>query len=139
MIMQENSNLNPKSAIDSLLESPTKIGDITVYPISLGRYALLELVESPFIVQGKKFSISNLITTFYIMTVEYKDLVGFNSRNIDKLEQTAMLWAENFNTELTSQVIDEIAYKLGLIKKVAPDGSSDTSTKKEDAQEQTVG
>jgi hypothetical protein len=40
---------NPKSAIDALLEDVKTVDDLTVYPITLGRYALLELVKCPMI------------------------------------------------------------------------------------------
>lgn len=35
---------NPKAAIDALLESAVQAGQLTVYPLTVARYALLELI-----------------------------------------------------------------------------------------------
>lgn len=35
---------NPKTAIDSILEADKTVKGTTVHPLTLGRYALLELV-----------------------------------------------------------------------------------------------
>ena len=42
---------NPTSAIDAILEDDKEIGNngLRIYPLTLGRYALLELVKSPLI------------------------------------------------------------------------------------------
>jgi hypothetical protein len=118
---------NPKLALDSILDNEQNISDkITVYPITMGRYALLELVNSPFINSSREFSVSNLLPTFYIMTNDYKKLTGYNSKNIEKIEEAAMIWAEDFDVDLTGKLIDEIAERLGLLKKVSPDTGDDT-------------
>lgn len=134
---------NPTIALDAALEAPFKIEDVTVYEMSLGRYALLELTESPFIVKDKLFNVASLVPTFYIMCTPYEKLVGYTSKNIDKLYEQAMIWAETFNVEVTSQLIDAIAAKLGLVKKVAPQTSSEDSNGKvsssKKATQETVG
>ena len=61
---------DPKAAINSILDDETTINHTTVYPITLARYALLELVDSPFIGSGKDMSISNILPSLYIMTHE---------------------------------------------------------------------
>lgn len=40
---------NPKAAIDALLESTVQAGALTVHPLTVARYALLELIESPLV------------------------------------------------------------------------------------------
>lgn len=87
---------NPKSAIDAILEDDKELkSGLRIFPITLGRYALLELVKSPLIDRETKFSTITLIPTFYIMTREVSELKGYNSRNIEQLESDAMEWAEN--------------------------------------------
>ena len=61
---------DPTSAINAILDDETTINKTTVYPITLARYALLELVDSPFISSGKDMSISNILPSLYIMTHE---------------------------------------------------------------------
>ena len=133
------SEKNPIIALDAALEAPVKLSDkVTVYEMSLGRYSLLELINSPFVVPDQQFTIGNLVPTFYIMCSEYKDLIGYNSKNLDKLNEKALIWAEDFDVDVAPALIDQIADKLGLLKKVSPQASGEesdgkvTTSKKED-------
>ena len=47
---------DPIKAIDAALSPAKDVEDIKVYPITLARYALLELVKSPFVTATKDFS-----------------------------------------------------------------------------------
>ena len=101
---------NPKTAVDAILDSENKIDGITIYPMTLARYALLELVESPFVTPNVKFSISNLVPSFFICCSPIDQLKGINSKNIDKL-------------------IPAIMESLGLINKITPQNGEDQSKK----------
>ena len=68
---------DPVNAIDTLLEN-----DNLTKPLTIARFALLELVDSPFISTGKEFTVMNIIPSAYIMTHDVKELKGFNSHNI---------------------------------------------------------
>lgn len=61
---------NPKAAIDALLESAVQAGQLTVYPLTVARYALLELIESPLVVVdlNTKLTTLDVIPTIYVMT-----------------------------------------------------------------------
>ena len=85
---------NPKTAVDAILDSESKIDGITIYPMTLARYALLELVESPFVTPNVKFTISNLVPSFFICCSPIDQLKGINSKNLDKLNDRALEWAE---------------------------------------------
>ena len=56
--MQEDTTKNPVQAVDAILENDFEVDSLTVHPLTLGRYALLELLESPFIFTSKKFTLS---------------------------------------------------------------------------------
>lgn len=115
----------PKTVADALLDSEIKLPDgIEVKKLTMARYALLELAGSPFIDTSKTFTVSNLLDTFYIMTCEKADLKGINSKNIDKLHDKALEFAEDLDPKVTSLLIDAIAEKMGLIKEVAPQAGS---------------
>lgn len=114
---------NPKAAIDSVLETERTIGGQTVYPLTLGRYALLELVESPFVTNGVKFTTLNMIPTFYIMTHEVKDVSKYNSSNIDELKAKALEWADSKEMQDTADLVNEMMRKFGLLDKVKPESS----------------
>lgn len=60
---------NPKAAIDALLESTVEAGKLKVYPLTVARYALLELVESPLVTLASgKLAVVDVIPSIYIMT-----------------------------------------------------------------------
>lgn len=122
---------NPTSAIDAILEEDKEIGNngLRIYPLTLGRYALLELVKSPLINKETEFSTLTLIPTFYIMTREVSELKGFNSRNIEELEQKSMEWAETQTIENSNELLEELVQKFNLVQRVKPDVEEDTKKK----------
>ena len=120
---------NPKTAVDSILDSEKTINGTTVYPMTLARYALLELVESPFVTPNVKFSISNLVPSFFICCSPLEHLKGINSKNIDQLNDRALEWAETLPQTAIDELIPAIMEALGLIKKLTPQNGEDQSKK----------
>ena len=130
---------NPKIAIEAIVDGEKRIGDdLKVYPISIGRYALLELVESPFVAKDKDFTLYNLVPTFYIMCNPKENLKGYTRKNIETLVEKSLEWAEDFDTSIVSKLIDNVAESLGLLKKVQPQASEKAGESKKDSA-QTVG
>lgn len=115
---------DPKAAINSILDDETTINHTTVYPITLARYALLELVDSPFIGSGKDMSISNILPSLYIMTHK-SELKGITSRNIDSLYDKATEWADTMGIDEIPAIIKEVIDKVNDLMKVAPTSGSD--------------
>lgn len=111
---------NPTSAIDAILTSEKEVDNIKIYPMTLARYALLELVESPFVSKNSKFTVTNLVPSFYIMCSPIEALKGINSKNIEQLNERALIWAEALPSTSTDKLIPAIMEALGLIQKVAP-------------------
>lgn len=120
---------NPETAINTILATEKTIDDVTIHPITLARYALLELVESPFVTPGKKFTINNLVPSFFICCAKSEDLKGINSKNLDVLNQRALEWAETLPNTVIDKLIPEIMEALGIIKKVSPNTGDDDSKK----------
>ena len=120
---------NPETAINTILATEKTIDNVTIHPITLARYALLELVESPFVTPGKKFTINNLVPSFFICCAKSEDLKGINSKNLDVLNQRAMEWAETLPNTVIDKLITEIMEALGLIKKVSPNAGDDDQGK----------
>ena len=131
---------NPKIAIEAIVDGEKRIGkdDLKVYPISIGRYALLELVESPFVAKDKDFTLYNLVPTFYIMCNPKENLKGYTRKNIETLVEKSLEWAEDFDTSIVSKLIDDVAESLGLLKKVQPQAAEKAGESKKDSA-QTVG
>ena len=120
---------NPETAINTILATEKTIDNVTIHPITLARYALLELVESPFVTPDTKFSISNLVPSFYIMCVPIDMLKGISSKNLDKLNEQALAWAETLPSKAIDKLIPAIMEELGLIKKVSPNTGDDEQGK----------
>ena len=132
---------NPKAAIDALLESAVQAGQLTVYPLTVARYALLELIESPLVVVdiNTKLTTLDVIPTIYIMTQPAKALAKYNSKSIDKLKEDAFEWAEDGVTAASvPMVINMLAQKLLDLRRVAPEAVED-SKKKLDQSQLTAG
>ena len=99
---------NPKLAVDALLDNDTEVGGVTVRKITAGRYALLELISSPFVDFSKKFTVANLIPSLFICERPAEDLRKYNSKNIDKLEEDALIWAETVDLDKIGPAVDLI-------------------------------
>ena len=117
---------NPKAALDSVLEAEKDVSGLKIWPLTLGRYALLELVESPFICKGAKMSTYALVPTFWIMTRKPEELKGYNSKNIDQLVEKAMEWAETADMACSASIVEELLEKFELVGKVKPEPKDDT-------------
>lgn len=121
----------PKLELDSILDSPEQ------HPfevLSVARYALLDLVDSPFL--GKQsFNLASVIPSWFIMTSGVKELRSFNSKNIDELKARAFEKADTITDMglLTRFTKAFLAY-LDEMNKIAPDATEDQSKKAESAQ-----
>lgn len=122
---------NPKATIDALLESTVRAGTLTVHPLTVARYALLELIESPLVtLEGGRMTVLDVIPTIYIMTQEAKKLAIYNSSNIQQLKEDSFEWAEdNVTAGSVPLVINMLAQKLLDLKRIAPEAIHDTKKK----------
>lgn len=125
------NNNNPKLALDAILDTPQLIGELTVYPITVARMALLELIDSPFLNPERKFTISNMAESAFIMCADSSELKGFTSRNVDALIDKAYQWAEKVDINAIPEVIKNVIGKFGDLYKVSPstgneEGESDS-------------
>lgn len=131
------SDKNPKAAIDALLESAVQAGRLTVYPLTVARYAMLELIDSPLICVDKdtKLNVFDVIPTVFVMTQPAAQLSKYNSHTLDKLKADAFEWAED---ELTAtsvpMVINMLAQKLLDLRRIAPEVVVDSKKKAEATQ-----
>lgn len=132
---------NPKAAIDAILEDDKKTSssDLEVKTLTLGRYALLDALESPLVSKKSSSKLLDLIPTLYVMASDWKDLVGYNTSSIGELKAKALEWAGDKDLSAAAVLVEEIVKKLGLLSTVSPEPNEDTSRKKEDAAAQTAG
>ena len=107
----------PKSSIDALFPEPVDCGfGVTVYPLTLAHYALLEKINS-YLVNGNHVPDSlEVINTLYICTHSAKDtMVNFNS-----LEADAFEWAEHLPPSANNIIVNAILKQIATMSKVMP-------------------
>lgn len=132
--MQEDTTKNPVQAADAILETDFEADGLTVHPLTLGRYALLELLESPFMFTSKKFTLSEVIPSAYVMTQPISEIAGYDSTSIADLRKKALVWADEGDFKHFDKVIAAILRRIQLVNDAAPHGSSgEESTEKKTA------
>ena len=66
--------MNPKTTIDAVLTVEEKNEKYQIYPLTIGRQALLELVKSPFVFPTDNVTLTSLLPSFYIMLMNKDEL-----------------------------------------------------------------
>lgn len=127
---------DPIKALDAALSPAKEVEDLTVYPITLARYALLELVKSPFVTASKDFTTIAMIPTIYICCADTAQLKKYNSSNIDELNQDAIAFADNIDPKKLGSLIKELDARVRQLLDVAPQIPEDGSVKKTENHEQ---
>lgn len=125
---------NPKAALDAILDEDVEVAGLKIRKLTAARYALLELVDSPFTDFSKQFTVSSLVPSLYICTAETSQLKGWNSKNIEGLVEKSMEWADTVDLSEIGPAVDHILEQLREILKIAPGtGSAEDGQKKTDA------
>lgn len=127
---------DPIKAIDAALSPAKDVEDIKVYPITLARYALLELVKSPFVTASKDFTTIAMIPTIYVCCADTAQLRKYNSSNIDELNQDAIAFADNIDPKKLGTLIKELDSRVRQLLDVAPQIPEDGNVKKTENHEQ---
>lgn len=127
---------DPIKAIDAALSPAKDVEEIKVYPITLARYALLELVKSPFVTASKDFTTIAMIPTIYVCCADTAQLRKYNSSNIDELKQDAIAFADNIDPKKLGQLIKELDSRVRQLLDVAPQIPEDGNVKKTENHEQ---
>ena len=129
---------DPIKALDAALSPAKDVEDIKVYPITLARYALLELVKSPFVTASKDFTTIAMIPTIYVCCADTAQLRKYNSNNIDELNQDAIAFADNIDPKKLGTLIKELDSRVRQLLDVAPQIPEDGNVKKTENHEQTA-
>lgn len=122
---------NPKTTIDTILTNEETTEKFHIYPLTIGRQALLELIKSPYIYPIEDYSLMSLLPTFYVMLMNKEELKKYNSKNIDNLYEDAIQYFDNdkFNADDLKIVSEYIIDGLGILNKVAPEDTSGKTDK----------
>lgn len=115
---------NPKSSIEALFPKPIDCGfGVSVYPLTLAHYALLEKINSYLVSGDHTPDAIEVIRTLYICTHSAKDVMS----NFGELDYLAFEWAENLPPRLNTDIVSAIRQQIVAMRKVAPivdDGNS---------------
>lgn len=123
---------NPKAAIDALLESTVRAGALTVHPLTVARYALLEVIDSPLVLfkEDEPMTVFNVIPSIYVMCMDSRKLAKYNTKNAETLKEDAFEWAEDAVTVgSVPLVINMLAQKISDLHRLAPESIQDTKKK----------
>lgn len=107
----------PKTSISALFPVPVDCGyGVSVYPLTLGHYALLEKINS-YLVNGDHAPDSlEVIKTLYICTHSAKDII----QDFDNIDVNAMEWAETLPPRASKNIVPAILAQIDVMSKVAP-------------------
>ena len=110
-------------AIDALFPTPIEIGyGVTVYPLTLAHYALLEKINSYLIDGGHVPDAIEVVKTLYICTHPARETLA----DFDALADNAFEWAENLPPNATELITVAIRKQIEAMGKVVPiTGDSD--------------
>lgn len=110
--MEETLEKNPAKAVDAILEGDFEADGLVVHPLTLGRYALLELIESPFIFSEKKFSLAEVIPSVFVMTQPISEIAGYGSDSVLELKKKALEWADAGDFKHFDKVISLVIKRI---------------------------
>lgn len=120
----------PKVIDKALLDSDKEIEGITIHTLTIARYSLLELLDSPFVNSKEQFSLMSTIPSLYVMAVDAEDLVKYDVDNIDELKKDAVVWSEKLNPEFVGKAITDIIDRVKTAFKLAPEDIDEPGSKK---------
>lgn len=98
---------------------------VHVYPLTIARYAFLELLDSPFINPEKKFELNSVIPAAFVMSHTPRELRKYNSKNLDVLVADSLEWADaELKLDDVAPLIKAIVSQLQALNKAAPSQDS---------------
>ena len=121
-------NKDPTIVVENVIDSngtKTDTNKIDIYPVTITRYAFLEMIDSPFLNPEVKFGISTVIPTAYIFCSTSENLRKYTSKDIDKLISDAYAWAdEKLTLDDTPELIKNITDQMMKLNKATPSGGT---------------
>lgn len=108
---------DPKSSIDALFPEPIDCGfGVTVHPLTLAHYALLEKIDSYLVNPNHAPDSLEVIKTLYICSHCAADVMTI----FPDLDYKAMEWAEKLPPMLSDIIAKAILKQISAMSKVQP-------------------
>lgn len=123
-------NKTPQLVLESVTDSPKKIGNIEIGDITILKYAWLEKLRSPFINPDEEFTVENIAPAVFVLAKDKKELRKYGN-DIETLKMDALEWMDEC-VELSDvpEIIKAIVSKLTSINKAAPNGTTEDGSSK---------
>lgn len=120
--------MDPKRAVDAILAGPQNVGKHTVYPLSIGRFACLEKIESP-LLTGKDDAMKT-IATAWVMTRDIDEIASVATRP-DIIQQKSIVWADTVDQHEFAAITSSIVSMLETLYDTSPDDGAESKKKQQ--------
>ena len=120
---------NPKLVLQQIVgNGESDVGTektVHIFPLTIARYAFLELLDSPFINPDKRFELNTVIPTAFVMSHSVRDLRKYNDKNLSVLVADSLEWADaELKLDDVPELIKAIVSQLQALNKAAPSQDS---------------
>lgn len=102
------SNKNPQTVVDEIVNSGKESKVVSVFPLTIRRYALLEKIGSPFAGGDAPFDINAIVPAAYIMSTPKDKLRQYSSADKDKLIADAFDWSEDLSLDDLPKMVNAL-------------------------------
>lgn len=117
---------NPERAIDALLDGKVEVEGETIYPLSIGRIALLDKIGAP-MMTGENDSISTVVQA-WAMTRPMEELAKCLFKE-EQIRTEALLWADTLDTAKFRKITEAILSAFARLNAVS-EGTGEDDKKK---------
>jgi hypothetical protein len=107
---------NPQLVVDNVLDPK---------PITLGQFALLERIDSPFLGEVKHYAFWELLPSLYVLSMTPAEAL----QHLGNLEADALQWADTLSSEEASKRIQEVNAAIEAFLKAIPKKGDDKPKK----------
>lgn len=120
---------NPQIVLQQIVgNGETDVGTektVHIFPLTIARYAFLELLDSPFINPDKRFELNTIIPAAFVMSHSVRDLRKYNDKNLSVLVSDSLEWADaELKLDDVPALIKAIVSQLQALNKAAPSQDS---------------
>lgn len=103
-IRESNTMNNPTIVNEAITKDPLEVGSLTIHPITIYRYSLLERLQSPFLDASVPLTIDNCAASIFVLANE-KSVLKKYANDLALLKETALDFIDD---KLTMQDLPSI-------------------------------
>lgn len=107
---------NPKLVVEAVLDPK---------PLTLGQYALLERIGSPFLGETRHYAFWELLPSLYVLSMPPAEAV----QHLSTLEADALQWADTLTSEEAAKQIQSINEAITAFVRAIPKKGDDAQKK----------